>query len=98
MVDEFYELIVGESGFVVEVRCNYSFNDDKYSRIKIILSSLVEEWKRYDNVPKKAMLAIVELMICLVGGNRFLSEEEMMKLEDASIEINGLLNCLYKTI
>ena len=44
------------------------------------------------------MLAIVELMICLVGGNRFLSEEEMMKLEDASIEINGLLNCLYKTI
>lgn len=29
MVDEFYELILGESGFVVEVRCNYSFNDDK---------------------------------------------------------------------
>lgn len=98
MVDELFELILGENGFVVEVRCNYSFNDDKYKRIKIILSSLVKDWEQYDNVPKKAMLAIVELMICLVGENRFLTEEEMMKLEDASIEINSLLNNLYKTI
>ena len=42
------------------------------------------------------MLAIVELMICLVGGNRFLNESEALKLEDASIEIECLLNNLFE--
>lgn len=98
MVDELYELVLGETGFVVEVRRDYSFNDAKYIRIKEILNKLINEWKQNDYIPKKALLVIVELMICLVGGNRFLSEEEALKLEDASIEINTLLNCLYETL
>jgi hypothetical protein len=35
---------------------------------------------------------------CLVGKNRFLSEEESIKLEDASIEIESMLNELYDTL
>lgn len=98
MVDELFELVLGEKGFVVEVRCDYSFNNAKYKRIKEILVILINEWKQNEYIPKKAMLAIVELMICLVGGNRFLSEDEALKLEDASIEINILLNDLYETL
>ena len=98
MADELFELVLGEEGFVVELRCGYSFNDTKYLRIKDILNSLIIEWRQCDNIPKKAMLAIAELMICLVGGNRFLSEADQLKSEDAGIEINCLLNCLYETL
>ena len=44
------------------------------------------------------MLAIVDLMKDLVGGNRFLSEEESIRLEDASLEIYEMLISLYDTI
>ena len=33
MVDELYELILGEKGFVVEVRCDSIFDEEKYQRI-----------------------------------------------------------------
>ena len=98
MVDELFELVLGEEGFDVEIRCEYSFNDAKYVRIKEILSSLITEWQQNEYIPKKALLAIVELMICLVGGNRFLSKDEALKLEDASIEIECLLNNLYENL
>lgn len=97
MVDELYELILGEKGFVVEVRCDSIFDEEKYQRIVELLNVLIGEWRKTDSVPKKAMLAIVELMICLVGKSRFLSEEESNKLEDAGIEINLMLNNLYDT-
>ena len=98
MVDELFELVLGEKGFVVEVRCDDSFNDAKYNRIKEILIALITDWKQNEYIPKKAMLTIVELMICLVGGNRFLSKDEALKLEDASIEIECLLNNLYENL
>ena len=34
MIDELFELIVGEEGFVVELRCNNIFDEKKYSDIK----------------------------------------------------------------
>ena len=33
MVDELYELILGEKGFVVEVRCDYIFDEENYQLI-----------------------------------------------------------------
>ncbi len=98
MIDELYELILGKKGFVVEVRCNYQFNEEKYQRIVELLNILIVEWHSTDSIPKKAMLALIELMICLVGKNRFVSKEESIKLEDASIEINCILNSLYETL
>ena len=34
MVDELYELVMGENGFVVEVRCGFSLDHVMYSKIK----------------------------------------------------------------
>ena len=53
MVDELFELVLGEKGFVVEVRCDDSFNDAKYNRIKEILIALITEWKQNEYIPKK---------------------------------------------
>mgnify|MGYP007130638779 CR=1 FL=1 len=57
-----------------------------------------QSWKEENQISKKAMLAIVELIECLVGGSRFLNEAEAIKVEDASIEIKDILNELYETL
>lgn len=44
------------------------------------------------------MLAISELIECLVGGNRFLDENEAIRVEDASIEIRDIINNLYENL
>lgn len=98
MVDELFELIVGEEGFIVELRCDNRFDEERFLEIKNILCILVLDWKRQQTIPKKAMMAIIELIECLVGGSRFLNEDEAIKVEDASIEIKDIINELYKTL
>lgn len=98
MIDELCELIQGEDGLLVELRMDLVFNEEKYQRIVELLDKLIAEWRRVDAIPKKAVLAIVDLMKDLVGGNRFLSEEESIRLEDASLEIYEMLISLYDTI
>ena len=44
MIDELYDLIFGENGFVVKVRCNYCFDTEIYERIRDLISALVIEW------------------------------------------------------
>lgn len=98
MIDELFELIVGEEGFIVTLRCDNEFDEEKYTDIKKKLCILVSDWKEENQIPKKAMLAIVELIECLVGGSRFLSEAESIRIEDASIEIKDIINELYETL
>lgn len=98
MIDELFELIVGEEGFVVELRCNNIFDEKKYSDIKKMLCILVSDWKKQNTISKKAMLAIVELLECLIGDSRFLNEKESIRVEDASIEIKDIINELYETL
>lgn len=98
MIDELCELIQGEDGLLVELRMDLVFNEEKYQRIVELLDKLIAEWRKVDAIPKKAVLAIVDLMNDLVGGNRFLSEEESIRLEDASLEIYEMLISLYDTI
>ena len=98
MIDELCELIQGEEGLLVEIRMDLIFNEKKYQRIVELLNQLIGEWRKVDTIPKKAMIAIVDLMIDLVGNNRFLSEEESLKVEDASIEIYDMLMTLCDTV
>lgn len=98
MIDELFEMITGEQGLVIKLRGENRFDEKKYSDIKKMICNLVSQWKQQQTIPKKAMLAIIELLECLVGGSRFLSEDEAIKVEDASIEIKDILNELYETL
>lgn len=98
MIDKFYELIVGNDGLILALRCDNRFDEEKYVEIKNILKILVSDWKEKKEISKKAFLAIVELMECLVGGSRFLSEDEAIRVEDAGIEIKDIINALYQTL
>lgn len=98
MLEELYQLVMGEEGFIVTLRCDNLFDEAKYKDIKAMLCNLVEDWKNKEFIPKKAMLIIVELIECLVGGSRFLSKETAITVEDASIEIKDILNELYESL
>ena len=92
IIDKLYDLITGEDGFLVTLRCENSFPDELYKQIVEIINSLVDTWKKEEMIPKKAFLAIGYLMSESAGGNRFLSEEDAVKLEDANIELLGILS------
>lgn len=97
-INEFFELIVGEDGFISTLRCDNIFDERMYSNIKSKLSNFVLEWKKQELVPKKAMMAIVELTEYLARGSNFLSENEAIRLENASLEIKDIINELYATL
>lgn len=45
--------------------------------------------------PKKGFLTIIELVEFLARSSNFLSKEDSIKTEDASIEIKDIINELY---
>lgn len=98
MIDELFELIVGEDGLLVTLRCDNKFDEEKYTEIKSKLRILISAWKEEDQIPKKAMLAIIELAVGLTRGSRFLNEAEDIKVEDASFEILDIIYDLYETL
>lgn len=98
MEEKLFDLVLGENGFIVLLRCNNEFDEGKYCDIKNILLILVSEWQQQEAIPKKAMLAISELIECLVRGNSFLDEDEAIRVEDASIEIRDIINNLYENL
>lgn len=95
MIDELYELVLGEEGFLVKLRCKNVFDEKDYLKIKQLLKILINEWKSIEAIPKKGYLATIELVEYLARNNSFLSKEDSIKVEDASIEIKDIINNLY---
>ena len=53
MIDELFELIVGEDGFIVTLRCDNKFDEEKYTDIKRRKSNLQKSYvsnRRVDRV------------------------------------------------
>lgn len=98
MIEELYELILGENGFVVTLRCENKFDELMFSRIVQCLKQLVEIWEKDEFVSKKAMLAIVELIECLSRNSDFLCETDAIRVEDACFEIKDIINELYQSL
>lgn len=46
MIDELFELIVGEEGLIVTLRCDNKFDEEKYFEIKQKLEILIFEWNK----------------------------------------------------
>ena len=95
MVDDLYDLVLGENGFLVKLRCKNEYDEIKYSEIKETMKNLVNQWKKMDSIPKKGFLTIIELVEFLARSSNFLSKEDSIKTEDASIEIKDIINELY---
>lgn len=94
--EKLHELITSENSILVILRCENYFDDEKFSEIRELLEKLIPIWKQNDCISRLGFLAVVNLIEQLSGGNRFLSETDSVKMEDAGLEIMDMLADLYK--
>lgn len=80
--------------FLVQLRMDSTFNTDNYAKIKSLLLDKVYEWKTTGSVPVEYVVEIVFLIDQLAGGSRFFDEETAIKVEDACLEIEDIINIL----
>ncbi|MBQ3565573.1 MAG: hypothetical protein IJA12_00175 [Oscillospiraceae bacterium] len=88
------DLINNENGFLVKLRCESKFDMDDYNEIKKLLISNSIEWKNSGCVPVEDVVAIMSVIEQLAGGSHFFNEDTSLKVEDACIEISGIVNDL----
>lgn len=87
--------IIDETQQFVEILRRYSIPyDELFNEIYRQLEILVDVWKNQDGIPKRAFVSCIYLTDTLAGINRFLSDRDSEKVENASIDINELLTTL----
>ena len=80
--------------FLVKLRMDSTFSTDDYEKIKSFLSDKVYEWKKAGSVPVEYVVDIVFLIDQLAGGSRFFDDQTALKVEDACLEIEDIVNSL----
>lgn len=96
MIDELWNLVMSDDdGFVVQIRLESLFDEAKFNRIKQLLRQIINELIGSENIPRKLLLIVTELLQHTVGGNNYMKAEDLIKLEDASIELIEIIANLY---
>ena len=90
----FSDMVVGESGLLVELRCHNSFNEKIYTDIINYLNKHLSEWKSAGSIPVADAVSIFNLIDELSGGSRFWCEEVALRAEDATLEIQEMMGAL----
>ena len=90
----FSDMVVGESGLLVELRCRNSFNEKIYTDITNYLNKHLSEWKSTGFIPVADAVSIFNLIDALSGGSQFWSEEVELRVEDAVFEIQEIISTL----
>ena len=92
----FSDMVQGEKGLLVELRCNNSFNEQMFADIKNYLNEHLSTWKACGSIPIEDAVSIFYLIEDLSGGSRFWSEEVGLRIEDAALEIQDII-CALET-
>lgn len=87
----FSDIVQGESGFLVELRCNNVFHEQLFEKIKNYLNGKETEWKEAGIIPISDAVALFNLIDQLAGGSRFWSEATEFRVEDALAELQEII-------
>ena len=90
----FSDIVQGEDGFLVELRCNNTFQVQLFGKIKAYLLENQPAWKAAGAIPIPDAVAMFNLIDQLAGGNRYWSEETRRQAEDALFEIQEIIDSL----
>ena len=93
----FSDIVYGENGFLVELRCNNIFHEQLFGEIKTYLLKKETEWKVAGAIPIPDAVAIFNLIDQLAGGNRFWGEETGRQAEDALFELQEIIGSLEES-
>lgn len=88
------DLINAEDSFLVKLRCENIFDESKYLEIKNQIIIEIPVWKTQGFVLNCDVEALIGLIDQLAGGSRFFNEETAMRVEDACMEIEEIIDCL----
>lgn len=92
----FSDMVLGENGLLVQLRCHDSFNEQIFTDIKNYLNGHLPEWKASGFIPVADAVVIFNLIDELSGGSRFWSEETGLLVEDAVLEMQDII-CTLET-
>lgn len=90
----FSDMVIGENGLLVELRCHNSFNEQIYTDITNYLAGHLPKWKSAGCIPIADAVSIFHFIDQLAGGSRFWSEEVELRVEDAVLEIQEMIRLL----
>ena len=93
----FSDIVQGEDGFLVELRCNNTFQVQLFGKIKAYLLENQPAWKAAGAIPIPDAVAMFNLIDQLAGGNRYWSEETGRQAEDALFELQEIFDSLEET-
>lgn len=93
----FSDTVYGENGFLVELRCNNTFQVQLFGKIKAYLLENQPAWKAAGAIPIPDAVAIFNLIDQLAGGNRFWGEETGRQAEDALFELQEIIGSLEES-
>ena len=93
----FSDIVYGENGFLVELRCNNTFQVQLFGKIKAYLLENQPAWKAAGAIPIPDEVAIFNLIDQLAGGNRFWGEETGRQAEDALFELQEIIGSLEES-
>lgn len=87
----FSDIVQGENGLLIELRCKNSFNEQIFADILNYLNEHLPEWKANGSIPVADAVPIFNLIDQLSGGSRFWSEEVALRVEDATLELQDII-------
>ena len=90
----FSDMVVGENGLLVELRCHNSFNETIYTDITEYLGAQLPDWKSTGFIPVADAVPLFSLIDELSGGSQFWSEKVELRVEDAALEIQEIISTL----
>lgn len=90
----FSDMVQGENGLLVELRCDNVFNELVFYKIKNYLLEHLSEWQEKSSIPIMDAVAIFDLIEQLSGTSRFWSKETELRVEDAMLEIQDIIHSL----
>jgi hypothetical protein len=88
------DLINAEDSFLVKLRCENTFDETKYLEIKNQILIEMPKWRAQGFILNCDVEVLISLIDQLAGGSRFFSEETAIRVEDACMEIEEIINCL----
>lgn len=84
LLDQFIELNIH---LLVELRMGNGLDEQEYKNLKRTFSELMEQWKRKDSIPKKAVQPVMEICAELYNSSMNYSGEESKRIREAEIYI-----------
>ncbi len=91
---DLFDMILGENGLLVELRCNNAFHEPLFAGITRYLDAHIPEWQANGAIPVADASALFNLIDEFAGGSRFWNEAVRRRVEDAAQEIQDLLSTL----